>query len=368
MKKNISEVFLTSTYVTKDIWLDFIFSISKLNGLFKKWNIYVYINQNKIRYFVETSKKLPTILSTLGDFFLKELDSTKNIDYSLGFPYIIKNTENNIIDIYDKNECKYSKILKISQITILPYKKDNFLYSTTLFFENTKNNLIKRNAFFNIPHEFLSVDFSKHNRFFYTKDAIKYLDIEKTLCILENKSTNAILKADTFPYIQDNLYLSPDKYDFDKHSIIVGASGSGKSKLISSLVYSVRNNSNLNKNYKFVIIDPHSTIENDIGGINNCNVIDFKTIESSLNLFINNSKDAVSTTELILSLFKTLISDQYNSRLERVLRHSIHLLILGESLNFTNLKKFILDSEYRNQFIQQQQNTAPINIIEFFLK
>ena len=74
MKKHVSEILLTTNYVTKDSWLDFIFAISKLNGLFKRFNIYVYVNLNKVRYFIESKNKLPPIINSLGDFLLKEIE------------------------------------------------------------------------------------------------------------------------------------------------------------------------------------------------------------------------------------------------------------------------------------------------------
>ena len=345
MKKHVSEILLTTNYVTKNSWLDFIFAISKLNGLFKKFNIYVYVNLNNVRYFIEVKEKI--------------------ISFPSGFCFI-KNNEHSIIDIYDKHEVKHSRKLKISKISILPYKKNNFLYMTHLFFETKKYNILKKTAFLNIPHEFLSIDFSTHNRFFYTKDAIKYLDIQKSLHLFTSDSKDAILNVDTFPYLPNNYYLPPKNYDFDRHSMIIGSSGTGKSKLISSLVSTIATNNNYSDKYKVVIIDPHAALENDIGGLKNTNVIDFKSIENSLDLFINNSEDAVSSTELILSLFKTLIADQYNSRLERVLRHSIHLLTLDGSLNFTNLRNLILNSEYRTSLIKKHEISA-LCIIEFFL-
>ena len=130
MKKHVSEILLTTNYVTKNSWLDFIFAISKLNGLFKKFNIYVYVNLNNVRYFIESKNKLPPIINSLGDFLLKEIEvKEKIISFPSGFCFI-KNNEHSIIDIYDKHEVKHSRKLKISKISILPYKKNNFLYMT----------------------------------------------------------------------------------------------------------------------------------------------------------------------------------------------------------------------------------------------
>ncbi len=113
-----------------------------------------------------------------------------------------------------------------------------------------------------------------------------------------------------------------------------------------------------------MIIDPHAALEDDIGGISR--VIDFKTTLDSIDLFINNPDDVISSTELLLELFKSLIADQYNSKLERVLRHSIYVLLLDNSFNFSNLRKILLELEYRNFFNKKLKNKLPISVIEFF--
>lgn len=68
MKKNIFEIFLTSSFVESEEWLKLILKISKINGRFRKWNLWIHIENNYIRYFVETKSMLPPILGELGDF------------------------------------------------------------------------------------------------------------------------------------------------------------------------------------------------------------------------------------------------------------------------------------------------------------
>ena len=88
---------------------------------------------------------------------------------------------------------------------------------------------------------------------------------------------------------------------------------------------------------------------------------------SSIDLFINNSDDIIASTELLLDLLKSLLADQYNSKLERVLRHAVHLLLTASSFNFRNLRKLLLDTEYRNSLINYLKNSLPISVIDFFL-
>ena len=368
MKKDVvSEVFLTSKFVTKEAWLKLIYEVSKLNGRFRRWDFFVKIEQNTVRYFIKTSRKLPPVINNLSDFLLKRVDTNKKIHARFKFLYLITNQEKNILDIYDKNEVKKQRILSISQITIWPYCKNNFLYFTKLFFEKKDKKLIKKFALFNIPHQFLSIDFSNYSRFFYKKDATKFLDIQKSLHLLKSNEKNAILKVNGFPYLNDNYFLHLNNYEFAKHSLIVGSSGSGKSKFMSSIIANIQNNSDYQLKYKIVVIDPHASMENDIGGLENTSVIDFKKMEDSVNLFMNSGKDVVTSTELILTLFQSLIADLYNSKLERVLRHSIYTLLVKKKLSFSNLRKFILEIEYRNHLIKQIESDLPESTINFFL-
>ena len=168
-----------------------------------------------------------------------------------------------------------------------------------------KNNLIKKyKVIYAIPTSILSIDFEGNKRYFY-KSSPKYLEINKILHLLNTDSNNALLSVDTFPYLQGNFYLNQNNFSFDKHTVIMGSSGSGKSKFISLLINNIYKNKNLKQKYKVVVIDPHAALENDIGGIGK--VIDFNSNLDSIDLFINKNDDIVSSTELLLDLLKSLV-------------------------------------------------------------
>ena len=364
--KYLFEVFLTREYVEENVWSGFLYAVSKLNGIFGKWKMYVYIEDNTVRYFIETNKKLPSIIQEFSEFILKRVEDEEKYKMRTfpGRPYFILNKEKSVLDIYDKNEVKKDKKLKIVELNILPITKTYYRFNTRLYFETKNQNLIKRKAIFNIPYQILSIDFSKYNRFFYKKDATKYLDIQKTIHILKDNKQNAFLKVNTFPYLVEDYYLHLNQYDFDKHSMIIGSSGTGKSKLISSLIMNLSNNEEYRRKYKVVVIDPHAELKNDVGGIDETKVLDFEKAKNSFNLFMRSSKDLIVTTELILSLFQTLMADQYNSKLERVLRHSIYLLTKLDTMDFVNLKKLITEVDYRNELIKNE--TLEESTVDFF--
>ncbi len=354
--KYLTEVFLTQENVEENVWSKFLYAVSKLNGIFRKWKMYVYIENNTVRYFIQSSRKLPSIIQDFSEFILKKVEEEeenlfgeKSVTYRW---YLVTNKEKSGLDIYDKAEVKKSKKLKFLEIDILPITKNYYRFRTYLFFESKYGYLIKRRAVFSVPYQLLAIDFSKYNRFFYRKDATKFLDIQKTMHILKDNKENAFLRVNTFPYLIEDYYLHLNRYDFDKHSIIVGASGTGKSKLISTMVANLSRNEEYRRKYKVVVIDPHAEIKNDIGGIENTKVLDFEKAKNSFNLFMRASNDLIVTTELILSLFQTLMADQYNSKLERVLRHSIYLLTKLNKMDFVNLKKLLTEVEYKNELLK----------------
>lgn len=372
-EKILSEIILTSSHIEPKSWLDLLNAISKLNGLFKHWTLFAKIDLNEVHFFCETSRILPPIINSLGDFMIKKLDITEAdlIDFSTtnGFPFLLTNKEKNVLDIFDKVEASHKQELKLVKMSIFSYRKSHFFTKTHLFFEKqNRKKYLKRKALLVIPHYIFSIDFSIYSRFFYRKYENEYLDIQKALPLLRSEKQNAILKIDTFPYLGDDYYLSQNAFDFDHHSIIIGSSGTGKSKLASSLIANLNQEISFSQNYKVVVIDPHSALEKEIGGLDHTQVVDFKSLDTSSDLFMNTpKKDVVSSVELILSLFKTLMADQYNSRLERVLRHSVHLLMEINCLNFANLKKLILEMEYRNTLINENKTNLSESVINFFL-
>lgn len=144
--------------------------------------------------------------------------------------------------------------------------------------------------------------------------------------------------------------------------------GTGKSKFLSLLINNIYKNPEYKMKYKIVVIDPHSSLEDDVGGLENTKVIDFETNKNSIDLFMNSKENIVSESEVLLTLFKSLMDKEYNSKLERVLRHSIYLLIFIEKLSLNNLRDLITDSEFRNKIINKYKPVLPEAVLSFFLK
>ena len=356
------EIYLTKKFISKEEWLELINTIANYNGFLRKLKIIITNDRNQIRYFVKTRCSLPATINNLNSFLLKPTKEIKAPMYNYTLLSLPK-VGSSIIDLINYSEIRNKGTLLYLEISFLKLF-ENKIKSKIKFYLNKNGSIKKYNVIFASPISILSVDFEGNKRYFY-KSSPKYLEINKILHLLNTDSNNALLSVDTFPYLQGDFYLNQNSFSFDKHSIIMGSSGCGKSKFISLLINNIYKNENIRQKYKIVVIDPHAALEQDIGGI--AKVIDFKSNLDSIDLFINNNDDIVASTETLLDLLKSLIAEQYNSKLERVLRHSIHLLLTDESFNFRSLRRIILDLEYRNDLIKKLKYNLPVSVIDFFL-
>ncbi len=357
-----SEIFFNKKYITREDWSNFITIVSKYNGMFKKWKIIVRQERSQIRYYVKTNCSLPATINHMDSFMLKNADNKEDFVYQKKKVFMSK-FENNLLDIINYFDIRKSSEVKVAEINFLMLREDKIKSTCNVYVESHKM-IIKYRLLLFLPQNFLSIDFESNKRFLY-KSVPKYLDINKVLHLLNNDSHSSILKMDTFPYVQGEFYLDQNSIDFAKHSVIMGSSGCGKSKFLSLLIHNIYRNNNLKEKYKVVVIDPHASLENDIGGFGE--TIDFSDALNSINLFMNNSEDVVISTELLLSLFNSLIGANYNSKLERVLRHSIHILLVDKNFNFKSLRMLLLDIEFRNDLVQKLKNEIPVSVVDFFL-
>ncbi len=351
------EINFTKKYVSRDAWEQLFKVINKLIGLCGHYRIVVMVKDNKVTYYLLCKYFLPVIFSELSEFIFKKCDDVVGINVqSRGVLFL--DSDDNVLDIL--NKCKLRGRGELEAL-IIDFKKMGSKVSTrTHAIVGGKKYLIPICS----PSVVLSVDFSTLKTF-TTKSSVKYLNILKSVPLFKETSDNALMKVETFPYLEKDAYIDFKGYDFDKHSIIFGSSGSGKSKFISLLVKSICTDENIRDMYRFVVIDPHAEIKNDIGGLGK--VIDFKGQKSSIDLFKNETSEIVSYTEEMLDIFKGELDNLYNPKLERVLRYSIMILAYSGEFNFANLRKLLVSIEYRTELISKVKNIVPYSVIGFFM-
>ncbi len=112
MNKNVFEIYLTSPYVRGEEWLRFIYKISKINGIFRPWNLWICFEKSYIKYYIETDRILPPILSEVGQFLIKKTEILLRSRTLISLPYVLTKNYKTLLDLYDRFDAKNSQKVK----------------------------------------------------------------------------------------------------------------------------------------------------------------------------------------------------------------------------------------------------------------
>lgn len=362
------EAYLLHDNIDQATWKKILYSISQYIGFFRSWKILVNINSGTVRYFVGSNRDLAVLSNNVEGIILRPIDpmiltvpSHDRMEHLIQFV-----SGGNLLDLKEKYQIKRNKELTWASFTIRTVNLETSYCDVALSFKTVAgSHNVARKMLLTFPNHLLAVNFESNSKYVRKKKPT-YLDIQKSIHIMRSEDTSAIFEVDTFPYMPENYYLPLASYDFDKHSFIIGATGSGKSKLISLFIDKLQASSNFRQNYRVVVIDPHASLEQDLGGIAGSTILNFKGHEDNAELFADAGADISAATELTGTLFKSLLADQHNSKLERVLRFSLYVLMTGQVMSLDNLKRLLTDLDYRTSLLNHVKSYVPANIYRFF--
>ncbi|MCX6727816.1 MAG: DUF87 domain-containing protein [Candidatus Saccharibacteria bacterium] len=360
------ELYLLQDKLDTKAWAAIVLGISQYIGFLKSWKLILSIENNTLRYYIGVSKDVGLLSNNLEGVVLRPASFEDiSIPTAASVERFIQYVGGgNILDIKEKYQVKRGRELEYAVFTIRTINVEKAHVKIQCFFKDKAGQYsVARKTLFMLPSHLLAVDFIANTKYLRKKQP-KYLDIQKALHLMQSENVNALFEVDTFPYRPNNYYLPLTSYDFDKHSFIVGASGSGKSKLISLIVDRLSATA-LKTNYRVVVIDPHASLAEDFNHIADSKVINFGK-DDSTELFPDARTDLTAATELTATLFKSLLTDQYNPRLDRLLRFSLFVLMTAQTMSLQNLKRFLTEVEYRGQIMQHVEGFVPPNVTKFF--
>lgn len=355
---HLYEIYLASNIITMDAWQQLFHTIANLSRPGAHWQIFTLEVNSKLHFYLETNLILPATIDNTPEFFfqISEHLVTAPAPKHLRFDPAIPTT--NLFALQNYFEVKKHQKLLSVQVTFRKLFHSYHLERTLIITSKFGYPLVIAS-----PAQLLAVDFASNHHLIY-KSVPKYLDAQKILPFLDDTQASALFKAETFPYQTNSSYLHLQTLDFARHSLVLGASGSGKSKFLSLFIESLATDPKFQQDYKIVVIDPHAALEDDIGAY--ARTIDFQSEADSIQPFENTARSPVVATELMFELLKSLLADNYNPKAARVLRHSLSILISLGEFNFHNLHDLLLNLEYRNQILKERQ-ALPANSLEFFL-
>lgn len=319
------EVFLGDKFISVSQWREFLLSVQGYIGDLRSWSIQMRFEQHIVHYYLLSPVQLPSSIQQ-EKFMLSLVElPALNIDCS-GWP-IFHCPEDNCIKLALQLQRKQLQLQNLN-ITIRGCRRGIIGQAYVIIQSNRKS--IQHRLTLASPAPLLSVNFNKNKNYSYKKIP-KYINLDKVAKLFHQTKKHSILEIDPFPYSGVLSYLSLEQYDFARHSLILGGSGMGKSKFLATMIHQICLRHH--EEYQIVVIDPHDALKHDLAHIPDRIVVDFTTSSDSINLFATQVQSISANIELMLDLFQSLISDNYNSRLERVLRYSIYLLIAAAEFN-----------------------------------
>jgi hypothetical protein len=361
------ELYLKSNIAEKEQWQQFFTTLTAHIGYMNQCEITMMIKDSVVRFFVSADRDLGVLSNNIDIGVLRpvkqedcEAPKTQGTERFLTLV-----NGGNFLDVREKAKLKRGKELEYIVLKCRRVNVDKSYTRLHFYFKNPAGHYsVNKKTMLSFPAHLMKINFDENSRYL-KKEFPKYINIEKALPVLSPTDNNALLAVNTFPYFANDYYLNLLDYEFDKHSFIIGASGSGKSKFIELLVDRIAK-SPIKQNYRVLVIDPHASLGDDMQSIDDSQIIDFSG-DSAPELFGDSAKTDVSaSTELTTTLMKSLLADQFNPKVERVLRFSLYVLFVAQTMSLGFLKRFLTELELRNQIMQHVSGSVPPNIEQFF--
>lgn len=361
-----NEMILLNDNYTAEDWQKVCLVLAKHVGGTHGVGVSIVFQENIIRYFVHSKRDISSMSNGLDGILLRPVSAD---DTSWHIPPVAKKKAflkipagGNVLDVRQHYKVKTGKRLELLRFDIQRLGNHMASKMTAVLSLGTEKSVIKQQLS-RVPGNLLAVNFSENTAYIRATMPI-YVSLEKTLHILQTYQENAVFSVPTFPYAANDYYLHLPSYEFDKHSFIVGASGSGKSKLIQIIIDRLSRQASAQQNYRIVVIDPHASLEVDLRDIPGTRIVNLGN--ESTQLFPDENADISAATELTTTLFKSLLMDQDNPRLERVLRFSVYVLLSAQIMSLHHLKEFLTSLEFRTQVLEHVEGYVPHNLSQFF--
>lgn len=363
--KRYFEIYLLDDVTTQQQW-DILYSaLLNFGGVLGWFELVFHCVDNVVRFFVISDKDLSHLSNNVDGVLLRP--STKD---AVDLPahhgktrFVQFVSGGNLLDLKEKMGVRRGLQLEFATFSVRVLSEKRALVNSKLLFKDASGRWVaaKKKMYF-FPAHLFAIDFT-NNTHYLKKTVPRYLDIEKSLHMMSSEQLSPLVEVDTFPYMPHNYYLNLTSYEFDKHSFIIGATGSGKSKFISLYVDRLYRTA-LKNNYRIIIIDPHASLAQDFDYLDDKKVINFSG--ESTGLFPEAATDVSAATELTTTLFKSLLGDQFTPRLERLLRFGLFVLFTSQNMSLDMLKRFLTEVELRQDILAHVSGYVPDNIVRFF--
>jgi hypothetical protein len=280
---------------------------------------------NTIKLYVKEKKDLKNLSALVFPFRLSEVMEFEEAKGGFGIPpkFFILRGRNDFMDFMMKEN-----IIEIHMVMSRVLGTNYGIGSATD--EHGRKSLL----FIPTPTKFFLIDLEKNPSIY----------IELLEPIPKKMSTTS-----KFPVFEDpGLTLGVDNYDPFQHTMVVGASGTGKSKALYVLLRALEDYKK--DDVRMLIVDPHGEF---LRMYPHAKAVNF--VDNYVEPLDMGGQRTPLMTQLIAQLITTTIG-QENKYSERVLFYAVHLLTSIDKLDLENISLLLTDSSTRAEFISTSDN------------
>lgn len=352
------EVFLTAKNVSVEQWRALAAAITKMCRQGERFELRFVLEMPSLRIFLVTDRQIPNSIAKLEGFMFRQCEAL-NIPEPTSFSFLPLAVEesDSLINVIDKFTQKGLELIAASFV----FRKIGWNYYTKVYLSLKQHDSVRMTSVFGAGLELLDLDL--RDRFIIERPP-KYLNLSKTLSLADTNRINPIMSINTHPYLQGEHYLNLNNYDFYKHSVVFGASGAGKTKFLSNFISEII--ASYGERYHILAIDPHDSLREEIGGLKGVQIFDFSNKRLGLDLFLHSEQNIINSVDMSVSLIKSLIGENWNDHLARLLRSCIYLLMENNELSFQNLRRLLTDISYKTACLKTVGEYLPESLQVFF--
>ncbi len=252
-----------------------------------------------------------------------------------------------ILEIKEKEQIKHGRIMKRVVWHMMRYLYVRASSMEIYFDESNGTQSVAQRVFPEIPlHLLQGIDWSGAVKY-KAKEVPIYLKLEKMSSLFSEDRDFALFEVEGFPYFTTKRYFGTRNFEYNKHTLVVGQTGVGKSKFLSLYIKTIAEMDQMD-DYAIVVIDPHASLYPDFITIPKSVNIDFK--DNACDLFFQNSEPKIGA-EFTIMLMKNLLKDQFTNKTEQVLKYSVFALLAQKKMTLGGLRNFLTDNVFRNEVL-----------------
>lgn len=325
-----------SFYVNKTTPEDWKMFFNKLSKYHYYATMFITMQGRQVHFIIESDKYLEHGNAVFHPFRVKSIDKPKGRFPKLfGMKYI----SDDQLFVFDSQEhVSRNRAIKLVmlKIPLKPFNANRVLGK--VLYSNGQSDLLLLTK---LCH-FLSFDMHK------TMD--KQVEKVKT----ELRSSDVRMQTESKKgalFYSGDVQFGIEDFDFFKHGLVIGQTGSGKSKLLELYVKGLIN-CNHTDEYSVIFLDPHGKVYGDVRS-SKSKSIDFKS--EAIELFANVGETPAST-EFTQILFSAFLDLDHNPQLARLLKHSLFLLFSIKKMSLENLSLLLTDTMERKKLVKECEN------------